>query len=87
MGARFLQPLERVLSAITLHFKRSAVFGPEEISAMSEAYDFALKSSLTPPAECVREAIAAGIIAAACTGERDPQKLAGRQPLRPVEAQ
>jgi hypothetical protein len=75
------------MSAITLNFKRQAVFGPEEISAMGDAYDFVLRSFPTPPPESAREAIATGIIAVACTGERDPQKLAGRHFLRPAEVQ
>jgi hypothetical protein len=57
------------------YIKRHAVFDPEEISAMSDAYDSALKSFPTPPPKSVREVIAARIIAVASSGERNPQKL------------
>lgn len=70
---------------ITDYIERPAVFGPEEISAMSDAYDFALSSFPTPPPQSAREIIATGIIAVACTGERDPQKLAGRHLLHRAE--
>ena len=63
---------------ITDTIERPAVFGPEEISAMSDAYDFVLRSFPTPPPQSAKETIATGIIAVARTGERDPQKLAGR---------
>ena len=84
MGAGFLQ-LERAMLIITDCIERAAVFGPEEISAMSDAYDFALRSFPTPPPQSAREAIAAGIIAVACTGELDPQKLASRHFLHRSE--
>ena len=57
----------------TDHIRRPAVFGPEEISVLSEAYDFVLRSFPTPPPQREREAIAAGIIAVACSGARDPR--------------
>jgi hypothetical protein len=66
---------ESAMPAITDYIKRPAVFDPEEISAMSGAYDSALKSFPTSPPRSVREVIAARIIAVAHSVERDPQKL------------
>ncbi|MGH6724932.1 MAG: hypothetical protein ACREB8_00120 [Pseudolabrys sp.] len=63
------------MSAIIDYIKRPGVFDPEEISAMSDAYDSALRSFSTPPPKSVREVIAATIIALAGSGESDPQKL------------
>jgi hypothetical protein len=52
------------------------VFGPEAIAAISEAYKASLKELHdTGQPQNVREIIAARIIAAARTGERDPGRL------------
>jgi hypothetical protein len=63
---------------ITDYIKRPGVFCPEEISSMSDAYDFSLRSFSTPPSTSVRETLAANIIAIAGSGERDPQRLCER---------
>jgi hypothetical protein len=63
---------------ITDYIKHREGFCPEEISAMSDAYDFSLKYFSAHPPKSVREAIAARIIAVAGSGERDPQRLSER---------
>jgi len=51
-------------------------FGPEEIAAMSEAFEAALKELHDAgQSNVVREVIAGRIIAAARFGERDPVRL------------
>jgi hypothetical protein len=54
-------------------------FGPDEIEAMSAAYERALlEINLIDRNDAVTEMIAASIVALAATGERDPQILMER---------
>ena len=60
------------MTNIVDYIRRPAVFEPEVVSAMGEAYERALGSFDTVPAKTVREVIAGRIIALAQKGERDP---------------
>jgi hypothetical protein len=66
------------MTTITDHIKHPGVFCPEEISAMSDAYDFILGSFSKAPGNRAREIIAARIIAVASSAESDPQTLCER---------
>jgi hypothetical protein len=58
------------------NFIQPGAFDPEEIAAMTEAFDAACKTlgDIDQP-EVAREVIAGRIIAAAKLGERDPARL------------
>ncbi len=60
---------------IIYYIRRPAVFEPETITVMGEAYERALASFESPPPKVVREVIAARIIDMAGKGERDPHQL------------
>lgn len=60
---------------ITEYISRPAVFEPEAISVMGDAYERALTIPSTPASEDVRQMIAARIIELVRAGERDPLKL------------
>jgi hypothetical protein len=57
------------------YIHRPAVFEPEAVMAMSQAYDLALASFVSPPPKAVIDVIAARIIQLARKGERNPQVL------------
>lgn len=57
------------------YIRRPAVFDPETIAVMSDAYERALASFDFPPPKTVREVIAARIIVMARKGQRDPHLL------------
>jgi hypothetical protein len=57
------------------YIRRPAVFEPEVVAIMGDAYERALASFDTEPIKSVREVIAGRIIALAQKGERDPQVL------------
>lgn len=63
------------MSNIIDYIRRPAVFEPEAVSAMGDAYERALASFDTPPVKTVREVIAGRIISLAQKGERDPALL------------
>lgn len=57
-------------------FVEPGAFRPEEIAAMSDALEAAIRElGDTGQSEVVREAIARRILAAATLGERDPARL------------
>jgi len=62
------------VSKIIDYIQRPAVFEPEAITVMGDAYERALRVFPTAP-ESVRQVIATRIIALARTGEHDPQTL------------
>lgn len=57
------------------YIRRPAVFEPEVVTAMGDAYERALASFNTLPEKTVREVIAGRIIGLAQKGERDPGVL------------
>jgi hypothetical protein len=57
------------------YIRRPAVFEPEVVVAMADAYERALASFDTQPPKTVREVIAGRIIGLAQKGERDPRVL------------
>ena len=63
------------MSTIIDYIQRPAVFEPEAITVMGDAYERALRVCPTSAPESVRQVIATRIIAFARTGERDPQTL------------
>ena len=60
------------------YIRRPAVFEPEVVVAMGDAYERALASFPTLPAKTVREVLAGRIIDLAKKGERDPRALCER---------
>lgn len=60
------------------YIRRPAVFEPEVVTAMGDAYERALASFDTAPVKTVREVIAGRIIGLAQKGERDPRVLCER---------
>jgi hypothetical protein len=63
------------VSSIAKLIQPPAAFDPEAITAMSEAYERALKTFEISAPNSVKEVIASRIISTARTGERDPTKL------------
>lgn len=63
------------MPTIANYIDRSAVFEPEAILVMGEAYERALSTFATRLPESVRQVLAARIIELAAKGERDPHKL------------
>jgi len=62
-----------------LHYLRDLVLGPEEIRAMTAAYEQALhKLGLIDRADPITEVIAKKIIAVVQTGERNPARISRR---------
>ena len=57
------------------YIRRPAVFEPEVVAAMGDAYERALGSFDAVPVKTVREVIAGRIIGLAQKGERDPAVL------------
>ena len=60
------------------YIRRPAVFEPEVVTIMGDAYQRALGSFDTLPAKIVREVIAARIIGMTQKGERDPAVLCAK---------
>jgi hypothetical protein len=67
-----LRGMVSVMTNIVDYICRPAVFEPEVITAMGDAYERALGSFDTLPAKTVREVIAGRIIRFAQKGEHDP---------------
>lgn len=63
------------MTNIVDYIRRPAVFEPEVVKAMGDAYERALASFDTAPVKTVREVIAGRIIALAQKGEHDPRAL------------
>ncbi|MFY9685236.1 MAG: hypothetical protein WAJ88_05520 [Pseudolabrys sp.] len=63
------------MSTIIDYIQRPAVFEPEAIAVMGDAYERALRIFPTSAPENVRQVIATRIIELARTGERDPHTL------------
>ena len=63
------------MSTIIDYIEGPAVFEPEAISVMGDAYERALRFFPTLTSESVRQLIAARIIELARTSERDPHEL------------
>ena len=63
------------MSAIIDYIEGPAVFEPEAISVMGDAYERALRTFPTPTSESVKQLIATRIIALARAGKRDPHEL------------
>ena len=63
------------MTNIVDYIRRPAVFEPEVVKAMGDAYERALTSFDTAPVKTVREVIAGRIIALAQKGEHDPAVL------------
>ena len=57
------------------YIRRPAVFEPEVVTIMGDAYERALASFPTVPVKTVREVIAGRIIDLAKKGQRDPRLL------------
>jgi hypothetical protein len=63
------------MTSIIDYIRRPAVFEPEVVTAMGDAYERALASFNTLPEKTIREVIAGRIISLAQKGERDPDVL------------
>jgi hypothetical protein len=63
------------MTNIVNYIRRPAVFEPEVVAIMAEAYELALASFDTGPIKTIREVVAGRIIALAQKGERDPRAL------------
>ena len=63
------------MTVIDLYVQQPEAFDPEILSAMSAAYERALRSLPAPTPAGVRETLASLIIGRVRAGERDPDRL------------